>query len=442
MLYCYNFSCYHVDMKRKILDDLKHWKTQSNRKPLILWGARQVGKTWILKEFGRQCYEKTLYISFYNNRRTAQIFEQDFDVKRIMSALEIQYKVKINPSDTLLIFDEVQEAPKILESLKYFNEEAPEYSIVCAGSLLGVTIHEGVSFPVGKVNELHLYPMDFCEYLMAVGADGLVSIISDFANPQNVALRDDIIAHLKNYYFVGGMPECVKAFSEHGDYSEVREIQNDILSQYEGDFSKHIPSNEISRVRMVWHSLPIQLAKENRKFFFGQIKEGARMKDFEVALQWLSDAGLIHKVSKISKPNVPLKAYLDFTSFKVFLSDIGLLAAMSELDVETIVNRNDVFVEFKGALTEQFVLQQLISSTKYIPYYFSGEKSTYETDFIIQKGMDVVPIEVKAEENLKSKSFKVYCEKYKPRYAVRLSMAGYMPQEWMTNIPLWCVQSI
>jgi len=427
-------------MKRKLLESLKQWKSQPNRKPLILWGARQVGKTWLMKDFGKECFSNVLYISFYNNKRTSVIFESDYDIKRIITTLEIQYHTKINPSDTLLIFDEVQAAPKVVESLKYFYEDAPEYAIICAGSLLGVSIHEGVSFPVGKVNELYLYPMDFSEYLCAVGEEKLADLISNPENPLVAQFRDEYIRHVKNYYFVGGMPECVKAFSERKDYDEVREIQNAILSQYEGDFGKHVDPKELPRIRMVWNALPVQLAKENKKFFFGQIKEGARMKDFEIALQWLTDAGLIHKVYKVSSPSVPLKSYIDFSAFKIFMLDTGLLAAFSELDKESIINGNEVFVEFKGALTEQFVLQQIIASTPYTPYYYSGDKSTYETDFLIQKGKGVIPIEVKAAENLKSKSLKVYCEKFKPEIAVRLSMADYKKQNWILNVPLWCVE--
>lgn len=429
-------------MKRKLLNQLVNWKNQKDRKPLILWGARQVGKTWLMKEFGRLCYKDVLYISFYNNKKTSQIFEPDYDTKRIISSLEIQYHKSIDSSETLIIFDEVQAAPRVLESLKYFYEDSPEYSIICAGSLLGVNIHEGISFPVGKVNELHLYPMDFSEYLTAIGEDKLAELLANPESPMAEQFREDYIHHLKNYFYVGGMPECVKSFSEERDYDRVREIQNEILSQYEGDFGKHIDPKELPRVRMVWNAVPVQLAKENKKFFFGQIKEGARMKDFEIAIQWLSDAGLIYKVYKVSKPAVPLKSYIDFTSFKIYMCDTGLLAAFSELDKESILDGNNVFVEFKGALTEQFVLQQLIASTSYTPYYYSGEKSTYETDFIIQKGKGIIPVEVKAEENLKSKSLKVYYEKFQPEYAVRFSMAGYKEQDWMKNIPLWSVEMI
>lgn len=429
-------------MERILFEKLEYWKTQKNRKPLILWGARQVGKTWLMKEFGKRSFKSFLYISFYNNLKTSRIFEPDYDVKRIISELEIQYKTKIIPNETLLIFDEIQAAPKVLESLKYFCEEVPEYAIICAGSLLGVSIHEDVSFPVGKVNELRLYPMSFSEYLLAMGENQLSKLILDYKNPMTSQLKEEYIKHLKNYYFVGGMPECVLAFSERKDYDEVREIQNEILSQYEGDFGKHIEPKELPRIRMTWNAIPVQLAKENKKYFFGKIKEGARMKDFEIALQWLCDAGLIYKINKVTKPAIPLKSYVEFSSFKIYMLDIGLLSAFSELDKETILNGNDVFVEFKGALTEQYVLQELMSSTEYSPYYYSGDKSTYETDFLIQKEKYIIPIEVKAEKNLKSKSLKVFCDNFQTKYAIRISMADYADEGWLVNVPLWCVEGM
>ena len=432
-------------MQRNFIKKLAGWKIKENRKPLIIWGARQVGKTWLMQEFGRLYFENTLYISFYNNQKDAQVFEADYDVKRILKTLEIQHHTKINPQKTLIIFDEIQAAPKVTESLKYFCEDAPEYAVVAAGSLLGVSIHEGLSFPVGKVDEFRLFPMSFSEYLMALGENDLAELLEkkEPSNPLISDLSETFIPHLKNYFFVGGMPEAVKTFAQTGDYDKVRDVQNAILSQYEGDFGKHVKSQELPRIRMVWHSLPMQLAKENKKFFFGQIKQGARMKDFEIAIQWLSDAGLVHKVHKVSKPAVPLKAYISFTDFKLYLNDIGLLCALSELDKDSIVNGNEIFVEFKGALTEQYVLQELLATTDYKPYYFSGEKSTYEMDFLIQKGKNVIPLEVKAEQNLKAKSLKVFCEKFTPAVAVRTSMAKYceqkMAQTNLINIPLWAI---
>lgn len=431
-------------MRRNFIEKLIEWKKSPERKPLILWGARQVGKTWLLKEFGRTCFENVLYISFYNNKKDSDLFERDYDIKRIISALEMQHHIKIQASNTLIIFDEIQEAPKVLESLKYFCEEAREYAIVAAGSLLGVSIHEGLSFPVGKVNELRLYPMTFSEFLLALGEENLAKLIEE-KNPENPLisdLRETYIPFLRDYYFTGGMPEAVLTFVETRDYDKVRSVQNDIISQYEGDFGKHVDSKELPRIRMVWNSLPMQLAKENKKFFFGQIKSGARMKEFEIAIQWLCDAGLIYKVQKVSKPAMPLKAYSVFSDFKVYLNDIGLLGALSELDKDSIISGNDVFIEFKGALTEQYVFQELKAMTSYTPYYYSGEKSTYEVDFLIQKGKLIVPLEVKAEENVKAKSLRFFVDKFNSEYAVRTSMSNYRKEEWLTNIPLWAVSGV
>jgi predicted AAA+ superfamily ATPase len=395
-----------------------------------------------MKEFGKTHFEDCVYVSFYNNSRIAKIFEPDYDVRRILNALEIELRVKIVPEKTLLIFDEIQSVPKVLESLKYFCEDCPEYAVVVAGSLLGVAIHEGISFPVGKVNELWLHPMSFSEFLIALGDERLAAYIDNPENAEVNEFADLYRERLKQYYIVGGMPEVVNSFRENQDYNACREIQNSILNQYEGDFGKHVDPRELPRIRMVWNSLPLQLAKENRKFFFGQVKPGGRMKDFELAIQWLEDAGLIYKVNRVSKPGMPLKFYIDFSSFKLFMLDVGLLGAMGGVDVASVLEGNTIFEEFKGAMTEQYVLQQLISDTKYTPYYFAGEKSTYETDFLIQKGVDIVPLEVKAEENLRSKSLRVYADKYRPSLAVRTSMSGARTQDWMVNIPLWAISAL
>jgi len=429
-------------MERILMNDLIEWKANKRRKPLILWGARQVGKTWLMKEFGKRFYQNTVYISFYNNKRMADVFEQDYDTGRIIDTIETLNHVKIDPENTLIIFDEAQAAPKVVESLKYFCEDAPEYHVIAAGSLLGVAMHEGVSFPVGKVDELHLYPMNFREFLYASGEDRLASYLKD---PSDLKLRDfagEYREYLKKYMCIGGMPEVVALYLENGDLDEVRELQNNIISQYEGDFGKHAGARELPRIRMVWQSIPMQLSKENRKFFFGQIRKGARQKEFELAIQWLTDSGLVYKVNKVSKPGIPLKSYVDFSSFKLFMLDVGLLGAMSELDPAVILEGNDIFVEFKGALTEQYVLQQLISDTNYTPYYYSGDKSTYKTDFLIQKGNGIVPVEVKVETNLRSKSLKVFCGMFTPQEAVRLSASDYIDQGWMKNIPLWAVCGI
>ena len=392
-----------------------------------------------MKEFGKQCYEKVAYISFYNNKRMANAFQMDFDIKRIIMNLNIESGVTITPGNTLIILDEIQDTPKVLESLKYFCEDAQEYHVIAAGSLLGVAIHEGVSYPVGKVDMLDLYPLNFREFLCAMGEEKLkealdtkdYSLIDTFSNKY--------LFWLKNYYYTGGMPGVVEAFRIHRDYEEVRQIQKDIVRQYEGDFGKHIDARTLPRIRMVWDAIPIQLAKENKKFFFGQIKKGARSSEYEIAIQWLLDCGLIHKVSRVNEPHMPLKAYRSMNAYKLFMLDVGLLGALSELAAESILEDNEIFVEFKGALTEQYVLQQLISDTNYMPYYFGTEKATFEQDFLIQKGKNIVPIEVKAETNIRSQSLKAYCDKYHPEEAVRFSTLKYMEQEWMVNMPLYAV---
>lgn len=429
-------------MERDLMLDLIQWKKKSNRKPLILKGARQVGKTWLMKEFGKKYYKYTAYVNFDNNERMKEIFESDYDIQRILMAINIETGVKLLPAETLIIFDEIQEAPRALASLKYFYENAPEYSIIAAGSLLGVAIHKGVSFPVGKVDSLELNPLSYREFLKAVGEEGLVKLLQSKDYSLISSFKDKYIEWLKKYYYIGGMPEVVENFINNKDFYEVRYIQKQIIEMYENDFSKHTPDNELPRIRMVWNSIPMQLAKENKKFFFGKIKEGARAKDFELAIEWLLDCGLIKKVYKVTKPNMPLKAYMDFSSFKLYLLDVGLLGALSDLDAKTIIDGNLIFTEFKGALTEQYVLQQLIADTSYKPYYFTENKSEGEIDFIIQKGSQIVPIEVKAEENLKAKSLKVYCEKYQPAEAIRTSMSDYREQSWLTNIPLYCISNL
>lgn len=429
-------------MERDLMEQLIYWKNKKNRKPLILKGARQVGKTWIMKEFGKIYYKYTAYINFDNNERMTEIFQSDYDIERILMAINIETGVKLIPSETLIIFDEIQEAPRALASLKYFYETAPEYSIIAAGSLLGVAIHKGVSFPVGKVDSLELNPLSYKEFLKAVGEDGLCKLLQSKNYSMISSFKNKYIEWLKKYYYIGGMPEVVSSFVENKDFYEVRYLQKQIIDMYEDDFSKHTSENELPRIRMVWNSIPMQLAKENKKFFFGKIKEGARAKDFEIAIEWLLDCGLIKKVYKVNKPFMPLKAYMDFSSFKLYLLDIGLLGALSDLDAKTILEGNSIFTEFKGALTEQYVLQQLLADTSYKPYYFTESKSEGEIDFIIQKGSQIVPIEVKAEENLKAKSLKVYCEKYQPAEAIRTSMSDYREQSWLTNIPLYCISNI
>jgi hypothetical protein len=401
-----------------------------------------VGKTWLMKEFGRIYFQNTAYINFDSNERMRDVFASDYDINRILMAINIETGVKIIPEETLIIFDEVQENPRAIAALKYFYENAPEYVIIAAGSLLGVAIHAGVSFPVGKVDTLELHPFSFREFLQAVGESGLVLLLDRQDWEMIKSFRDKYIDWLKKYYYIGGMPEVVLSFVNERDFTEVRNLQNEIIEMYEDDFSKHTPVNELPRIRMVWNSVPMQLAKENKKFFFGKIREGARAKDFELAIEWLKDCGLIKKVYNITKPAMPLKAYMEFTSFKIYLLDVGLLGALSELDAKTILTGNTIFTEFKGALTEQYVLQQLIADTDYTPYYFAESKSKAEIDFVIQKESQIVPIEVKAEENLKAKSLRLYCDKYTPELAIRTSMSDYREQDWMVNVPLYGICTI
>jgi len=429
-------------MQRFAMKKLEAWKNDDNRKPLVIMGARQVGKTWLMKEFGRLYYKKVAYISFYNNEAMKHVFEQDYDINRIVSAINIEVGFTISSDDTLIIFDEIQNAPKAFESLKYFYEDAPEYHIMVAGSLLGVALHEGISYPVGKVTTLNLYPLNFREFLYAVGEKGLADALETKDYDLIDSFSEKYIYHLKNYFYVGGMPEVVSKFINNNDYIAAREIQKEIVLQYKGDFGKHISPNELPRINMVWDSIPMQLAKENKKFFFGQIKKGARSAEFEKAIQWLVDSGLVYRVHKVNEPHIPLSAYKELSFFKLFFVDIGLLGAMSELDLHSVIEGNRLFVEFKGALTEQYVLQQIMSDTTYTPYYYGTASATFEQDFLIQKGMDAVPIEVKAETNIHSKSLKAFYDKFHPSISIRLSLLNYKEQDWLVNIPLYAVSNM
>ena len=429
-------------MERFAMEKLISWKDSKYRKPMIIRGARQVGKTWLMKEFGKREFEKVAYINFDQNTRMKGVFEGDLNIERLILALSAETGVSINADNTLIIFDEVQEVPRALTSLKYFNENAPEYAIVAAGSLLGVALHKGTSFPVGKVDFLDLYPLNYKEFLLALGEERFVEILDRDDIPMITTFKEKYIERLKEYYFIGGMPEVVYDFVRNKDFNKVREIQNNLLNYYQQDFSKHAPNILVPRLNMVWNSIPMQLAKENKKFIYGQLREGARAKDFELAIQWLEDCGLIHKVERISKPGLPLKAYMDLSAFKIYLSDVGLLSAMGELSVQAIVDGNRIFTEFKGALTEQFVLQQLISQLGLHAYYYSAEKSRGEVDFLVQGNSSIIPIEVKAEENLQAKSLKAFVEKYKPKYAVRTSMSDYREETWLINIPLYHIDRV
>mgnify|MGYP003278100386 FL=1 len=426
-------------MERSIYSNLKKWKESPTRKPLILQGARQVGKTYILKEFGAREYSEVVYINCDDNNDMQNMFV-DYDVDRIIRSLSAISGVSIKPSTTLLILDEIQEVERGLASLKYFCEKAPEYHVAVAGSLLGITLHEGTSFPVGKVDMLYMYPMDFEEFLLAMGKEQLVELLRSNSWTALTPLRGMLTELLRQYYFVGGMPEAVKAYVERGDIWEVRSIHSKIIDAYRNDMSKHAPKQQVQRINMVWNSIPSQLARDNKKFIYGALRKGARANDFEIAIQWLVDSGLVHKVHRISKPVVPLKFYEDMASFKLFLLDCGLLGALSETPPEQILIGDNVFEEYKGAFTENYVLQQLKSLPSTFVYYYSNDNSTLEIDFVVQHEAHVIPIEVKAEENLRAKSLRQFVTDNAGLHGVRFSMSDYREQDWLTNVPLWAVK--
>ena len=429
-------------MYREKIEKLKEWKESKTRKPLIIRGARQVGKTWLMKEFGKLYYEKCAYINFDNNSRMEILFNQEFDLDRIIQGLKIESGINIEPENTLIIFDEIQETPKALKALKYFYENANEYHIIAAGSLLGIAMHEGTSFPVGKVNFMDLMPLSFFEFLEALQQKDLLELLknNDFnmINVFNEKYKD----YLKLYYYIGGMPEVVNSYIEEKDLKEVRNIQKTLLMNYEQDFSKHAPNNVVPRIRQLWNNIPTQLAKENKKFIYGLVREGARAREYEVALSWLIDCGLIYQVNRVTNCKIPLSAYQDFSAFKLYLLDVGLLGAMADLDSKTILEGNEIFKEFKGSLTEQYVLCQLKQCTELNVFYWSADKGTSEIDFITQIGKNNVPIEVKANENLQSKSLKVFVEKYNTKINIRTSMSNYKKEDWLVNIPLYSIGNI
>lgn len=429
-------------MYRVAIEKLYKWKESKRRKPLIIEGARQVGKTWLMKEFGRKAYADTVYINFDSNSRMAELFSSDLNTDRLIMGIEIYAGKKIDSNNTLLIFDEVQEVPRALSSLKYFYENAPQYHIVCAGSLLGIALHGGTSFPVGKVDFLSLYPLSFKEFLIATTGERFAELLDKQDYPMITSFRQTYIDALKQYYFVGGMPEAVQSFTEEKDFNEVRKIQKRILDAYEQDFSKHAPIEIVPKIRMIWNSIPSQLAKENKKFIYGLVREGGRAKEYETAIMWLCDCGLVHRVSRVNAAGIPLKAYEDLKAFKLFIVDVGLLGCMTGLRQLTLLDVNDLFTEFKGALTEQYVCQQLKTINDLNVYYYTNDRGSCEVDFIIDNCEQIVPVEVKAEVNLKAKSLKTYREKFNPEISVRTSMADYKKEEGLVNLPLYAVEKI
>ena len=424
-------------MKRKIYQELINWKYNSAHKPLILNGVRQCGKTFILKEFGKKEFQNLAYISCDRNEELNAIFEGGFNVPRIIRGISALTGTDIIPGKTLIFLDEIQAFPKALESLKYFCEDAPEYHIVVAGSLLGITLHSGISFPVGKVCTMQLYPMDFEEFLMAMGEQQLLNIMLEHDYELLNSLHEKCKDLLRQYYYVGGMPEVVKSYIDNGQLSLVRSLQNEILDNYANDFSKHATQQEVPRISMVWQSILGQLSKENKKFIYGALKKGGRAKEFEIAIQWLIDAGLIYKVNKCSKPELPLKFYEDFSAFKLYLSDCGLMGAMAETEPKNVLLGDSVFTEYKGAFTEQYVLQQMIATGIRNVYYYSAEDSRMEMDFLIQHQGSLLPIEVKGGTSIKATSLHNYLMQHQDLHAIRFSMLPYKKQEFLTNMPLY-----
>ncbi len=424
-------------MDRDAINQLITWRESPRRKPLIVEGARQVGKTWLVKTFATTYYDNLAYVNFEEQRYMRNLFEVDFDTSRIVSAISAASHQTIVAGRTLIFLDEIQEAKDGLTALKYFAENAPEQHVVVAGSLLGLELHKQQSFPVGKVQFLTLRPMSFAEFLCAMGEGAMLQLITS-RNWANIALfGEKFKALLRAYFFVGGMPEVVQAFSLRRSWDEVREIQLEILSSYDRDFSKHAPHDIVPRIRQLWNSLPSQLGRESRKFLYGLVKEGARAREYEIALRWLLDGGLIHRACNVTAPRLPLKSYEDTSAFKLFALDVGLLGAMCGLDSSTIVNGNNIFTEFKGALTEQYVMQELV--LRHEPFYWSKPNAQQEVDFLIQTRDSIVPIEVKAEENLRAKSLQTFVRTHQSPQAIRTSMSPYRQESWMTNVPLYAI---
>ena len=426
-------------MERTVLQQLSEWKRRSDRKPLILNGARQVGKTWAIREFARREYAKEAYIICRKNDLVEEVFKKDFDIDRIIRSLRAISGVDISPADTLIILDEVQEIPEAIESLKYFCENAPEYHIAAAGSMLGISLHAGVSFPVGKVNVIDVYPMNFEEFLMALGENEAYKVLKSHDFETTNLLHEKYVDLLRQYYYVGGMPEAVKKYVETGALNEVRRIQNEILQGYELDFSKHAPREQVERIRMVWRSVPSQLFKDNKKFIYGALRTGARAKDFEMSLQWLQDAGLIYKVPRCTKPALPLDIYQDFSAFKIYILDTGLLGAMVKTTAEQVLINNGIFTEYKGGMTEQYVLQQLISQGAEPIYYYSADNSRLEIDFVIQYKGALLPIEVKAGTNVRANSLSNMLRENEGLRAVRFTMLPFTRQGQLTCVPLYAL---
>jgi predicted AAA+ superfamily ATPase len=429
-------------VERVALSDLLTWKANPHRKPLIVNGARQVGKTWLLKEFGRRHYDSVAYVNFESNKRMTQLFSDNLDVDRLLLGLRVEAGCPIEPERTLIIFDEIQDNPRALTALKYFEETAPGYHVVAAGSLLGVALHSGTAFPVGKTEFLGLHPLSFAEFVHAMGETALHEVLRTGPLPDIELFRPRLIELLRQYYCVGGMPEAVAAFSATKDLVAVRELQENLLYAYERDFSKYAPTGVVPRIRAVWNSIPAQLAREQRKFVYGVVKEGARAREYETAVDWLCDAGLLRKVRRVAKPGLPLKSYVEQGAFKLYLLDVGLLASHAGVPVSALIHGDEAFEEFKGALTEQYVSQELAIMPGVETCYWSTDGGKAEVDFVVQRGRDIVPIEVKASENLQAKSLKSYRDRFAPRRCYRISLSPWREETWLSNIPLYATSRL
>lgn len=430
-------------MKRNATEALIRWKEKDGRKPLIIQGARQVGKTWLMKEFAKTYYKKVAYISFNDQEDAKQIFSGSYNIKNIILSLGLISGVQISADDTLIILDEIQECERALNALKFFNENAPQYHIMAAGSLLGVAVRQkNMSFPVGQVEFLNLYPLTFSEFLDAVGEKQLSDLIFEGNDSVIKVAKEKYITLLKQYLFVGGMPEAVRSFAKNKNFDDVRDIQIQILEGYRQDFSKYTEARSVARITSVWDCIPAQLAKENKKFSYQVIEKGARAREYEMALEWLVLCGLVYRIQRITKPDLPLSAYEDSSAFKLYMLDTGLLCAKARLNVQTIIDGNVVFEEFKGSLTEQYVLQELKAQKELYIAYWSKKSGMAEVDFVIQNNSQLVPVEVKASVNLKAKSLASYREQYKPEKAVRTSLADFEINNGLYNIPLYLIENI
>lgn len=424
------------------MKDLVEWKQSPRRKPLILQGARQVGKTWLLREFGRQHYDTVAYVNFEETPTVNALFEGDFDLDNVLAGLRIAAGSSIEPGATLVILDEIQECPRALTALKYFAENRPDYHIACAGSLLGVALHEHSSFPVGKVNFIDMYPLTFSEFAEAMGEQALLAPLIERDWPLVTVFHERYVALLRNYLYVGGMPEPVSVFASERDYGHVRSAQLDILMAYDRDFSKHAPTDQVPRIRAVWESIPNQLAKDNSRFVYGAIESGARGRQYEIAIQWLKQTGLVHQVNRVSAPRLPLGGYEQTAIFKLYALDVGLLGALSHLDAAVILEKNRLFTEFKGSLTENYAAQQLVATPGMAPSYWANSSGTAEVDFVAACAGEVIPIEVKAERNLKAKSLKVYRSQYQPAVSIRTSLTPYNVDDGLIDLPLYAIEQL